>query len=142
MDGQVQGKIEGAGRLSRSYFRQSVWLTAGMFLAGLFLANVFRFDVMLTPLIVSAVFSLAVDTADAAVWRRVAERSPESLTTFYTAVSGFRMLLALVTMLVYYLVAGSDAMLVFFLVFMAFYVMLLIHHTAFFAKVSDTRVDK
>ncbi len=142
MDVQAHNNIEGIGRLSRCYFRQSVWLTAGMLLAGLLLMNVFRLDAMLIPLVVSAVFSLAVDTADSIVWRRVAEKSPESLTTFYTAVSGFRMLLALATMLVYYLVAGGDAMLVFFLVFMAFYVMLLVHHTAFFSKVSNTRVDK
>lgn len=142
MDGQAHNTIDGIGRLCRRYFRQSVCLTAGMTLAGLLLANVIRLDAMLVPLVVSAIFSLIVDTSDVVIWRKVAERSPENLTTFYSAVSGFRMLLALATMLVYYLVAGSDAMLVFFLVFVAFYVMLLIHHTAFFAKVSNTLVDK
>ncbi|MFA4181508.1 MAG: hypothetical protein K1V98_05990 [Prevotella sp.] len=123
--------------LSRRYLRQSVWLTAGMFIAGLLVMNVLRLDAMLTPLVVSAVFSMVTDTADAMIWRRVAERNPEGLTTFYTAVSGFRMLLALGVMMVCYLVVGRDAMTVFFLVFMSFYVMLLVHHAVFFGKVSN-----
>ena len=122
---------------SRRYLRQSVWLTAGMFIAGLLVMNVLRLDAMLTPLVVSAVFSMVTDTADAMIWRRVAERNPEGLTTFYTAVSGFRMLLALGVMMVCYLVVGRDAMTVFFLVFMSFYVMLLVHHAVFFGKVSN-----
>ena len=40
-------------------------------------------------------------------------------------------------MFVYYLIAGREAMLPFFLVFMVFYVLLLIHQSVFFAKVSN-----
>ena len=130
-------KDNNVAMLSRRYLRQSVWLTAGMSIAGLLVMNVLRLDAMLTPLVVSAVFSMVTDTADAMIWRRVAERNPEGLTTFYTAVSGFRMLLALGVMMVCYLVVGRDAMTVFFLVFMSFYVMLLVHHAVFFGKVSN-----
>ncbi len=124
-------KDNNVAMLSRRYLRQSVWLTAGMFIAGLLVMNVLRLDAMLTPLVVSAVFSMVTDTADAMIWRRVAERNPD------TAVSGFRMLLALGVMMVCYLVVGRDAMTVFFLVFMSFYVMLLVHHAVFFGKVSN-----
>ena len=74
--------------------------------------------------------------AEAVIWRRVAEKNPEGLTGFYTAVSGFRMLLALGTMLVYYIIMGSETMMTFFLVFVAFYFVLLVHHAIYFAKVS------
>ena len=47
------------------------------------------------------------------------------------------MLLALAVMLVYYLVCGSDTMLTFFLVFMAFYLVALAHHSIFFARVTN-----
>lgn len=124
-------------KLSKRYFRQSVWLTAGLTLVGLLVMNVFRIEGLLTPVVISAVFSIVIETADIVVWQMVARRNPEGLTSFYTAVSGFRMLAALATMMIYYLVAGSDAMLVFFLVFMSFYVLLLIHHTTFFARVSN-----
>lgn len=123
-------------KLSKLYVKQSVGLTAIMFFIALIVMNVWHLDYILTPLVISVCFSLAVDMADSIIWCRVAAKSPENLPTFYTAVSGFRMLFALLTMFVYYLVAGRDAMLVFFLVFMAFYVMLLIHHTVFFAKLS------
>ncbi len=96
--------------------------------------QVWHLDRLLVPLIVSAAFSVIVDTADALIWRKVATKSPDSLPTFYSAVSGFRMLAALLVMLVYYLIAGSDAMLAFFLVFIVFYVVLLVHHVMFFTR--------
>jgi len=82
-------------------------------------------------------FFMLVTMAEAVVWRRVAEGSPESLPTFFTAVSGGRMLLALATMFVYYLVKGREAMLPFFIVFVVFYVVQLVHHSIFFSRVSN-----
>lgn len=82
-------------------------------------------------------FFMLVTMAEAVVWRRVAEGSPESLPTFFTAVSGGRMLLALATMFVYYLVKGREAMFPFFIVFVVFYVVQLVHHSIFFSRVSN-----
>ena len=123
--------------ISKRYARQALFLTAALFLIALLVMRVWYVDEMLTPVIVSVVFTLVVSGAVAVIWRRIAKRSPESLPTFYTAVSGFRLLLALAVMFVYYLVNGSDAMLVFFLVFMVFYLVSLAHHSVFFAKVSN-----
>lgn len=124
-------------KISKRYARQALFLTAALFLIALLVMRVWYVDEMLTPVIVSVVFTLVVSGAVAVIWRRIAKRSPESLPTFYTAVSGFRLLLALAVMFVYYLVNGSDAMLVFFLVFMVFYLVSLAHHSVFFAKVSN-----
>ena len=123
--------------LFRRFIRQGLCLVAALFLIGLLVMRVWYLNEMLTPLIVSAVFALVVYAAYGMVWRRVASRSPEQLPTFFTAVSGFRLLLALAVMFVYYLVVGRDMMLPFFLVFMAFYVVSLAHHSIFFAKVSN-----
>lgn len=123
-------------KLSRSYAKQGLYLTAGMFFAALIVMQVCGLPQILVPLIVSVAFSIMVDTTDAIIWRKVAKKDATMLPTFYTSVSGFRMLLALAVMFVYYLAAGRGAMLVFFLVFMAFYVVLLVHHTAFFMRVS------
>lgn len=136
MSGLVHDKNDNA-RHGKRYLRQSVWLTAGLTLVGLLVMTVFRKDSLLAPIVVSAVFSVVIETADSVVWRKVANRNPEGLTSFYTAVSGFRMLLALATMLIYYIVVGSDGMLEFFLVFMSFYVVMLIHHATFFARISN-----
>ncbi|MBR1411415.1 MAG: hypothetical protein IJ580_10005 [Prevotella sp.] len=120
-------------KLSIAYIRQGVLVTVALALIALMVMQV-RYIDLLTPVIVSVVFSLFVSVTIALVWRRVAQRSPESLPTFFTAVSGFRLLLALAVMFVYYLVDNQDSMLRFFLVFIVFYFGLLIHHSIFFAR--------
>lgn len=124
-------------KLSKRYARQELLLTAALFLITLLVMRVWYLDELLVPVIVSAAFTLVVSTALAVIWRKVATKSPDNLPTFFTAASAFRMLLALAVMFVYYLVNGRDAMLVFFLVFMAFYLVSLIHHSVFFARVSN-----
>ena len=117
--------------------RQQLFLTAGLFLLTLLVMQVWYLDILLTPAIVSVAFTLVVAAVIGLVWCRIAKNSPESLPTFFTAVSGFRLLLALAVMFVYYLVVGRDNMLVFFLVFMVFYFASLTHHSIFFARVSN-----
>ena len=124
-------------KLSKRYIKQELYFTVALFLITLLVMRVWYLNELLVPAIVSAAFSLVVATALALIWRRVAKRSPQSLPTFFTAASAFRMLLALAVMFVYYLVNGREAMLVFFLVFMAFYVASLVHHSFFFARVSS-----
>jgi hypothetical protein len=124
-------------KLSVSYLRQELYLSVGLFLIALLVMRVWFVDGLLTPTIIATVFTLVVSAVIGLVWRRVAKRSPESLPTFFTAVSGFRMLLALAVMFVYYLVFGRSAMLLFFVVFMVFYFVSLTHHSIFFARVSN-----
>ena len=124
-------------KLCMSYLRQELCLAVGLFLIALMVMQVWFIDGMLIPAIVSALFTLVVSGTIGLVWRRVAKGSPESLPTFFTAVSGFRMLLALAAMFVYYLACGRSAMLLFFVVFMAFYFVSLAHHSIFFARVSN-----
>ena len=87
------------------------------------------------PALVSLGFCLLTGIATALVWKYVAKNAPDSLTTFYTSVSGFRMLLALILIFVYYLVADRAALGVFFIVFAVFYLASLLHHVVFFAKI-------
>lgn len=95
------------------------------------------FSGLMYPVAVSAVFSIVVESADALVWRRVAKKSPDSLTTFYTAVSGFRMLLALATMFVCYIIVGRDAVAPYIVVMLVYYFVLLAHHSIFFSRLSN-----
>ena len=123
-------------KLSTAYIRQGLMITVALALIALLVMQVRYLD-LLTPVIVSVVYSLTVCVAIALIWQRVAQRSPESLPTFFMAVSGFRLLLALAVMFVYYLVDNQDSMLRFFLVFIAFYFGLLIHHSVFFARINN-----
>lgn len=128
--------VNNVDKLSKSYMKQGLFLTVALALLTLLVMQVWQFD-LLVEIIVSVVFSLIVCWTIGLVWRWVAKNHQESLPTFFTAVSGFRLLLALAVMFVYYLVCGRSAMLPFFLVFMVFYFASLIHHSIFFAKVSN-----
>lgn len=90
------------------------------------------------PLVVSAVFALVVELADIAIWSRVAEGEGKMLPTFFSAVSGFRMLLGLAVLVGCYIAVGRDAMAEYCLVFMVFYLWVIIHHSVFFSRVSNT----
>jgi len=124
-------------QLSKRYMRQQLYLTAALFLISLLVMRVWFLDGLLVPAIISSAFTLVIATMIGLVWRRIATQAPDSLPTFFTAVSGFRLLLALLVMFIYYLVYGRDNMLIFFLVFMVFYFASLTHHSVFFAKVSN-----
>ncbi len=124
-------------KISKQYMRQQLFLTAALFLIILLVMQVRSFDGLLTPAIVGSAFTLVVAGAITMIWARVASQSPDGLPTFFTAVSGFRLLLALAVMFVYYLACGRAQMLPFFLVFMAFYFASLAHHSVFFARVSN-----
>ena len=122
-------------KLSKGYLKQGLFLTVGLSLITLLVMQVWYLDLII-PVLISAVFTLAVYLVIGLVWRQVALSTPENLPTFLTAVSGFRLLLALAVMFVYYAI-DKDSMLRFFLVFMAFYVVALAHHSIFFARVSN-----
>ena len=116
------------------YRKQSTLLIVALSLIAFIVMKVWYLNEILTPLIISVVFSLTVENVGIMIWKGMAKRSPESLPIFFMGVSGFRMLLGIVVMFIYYLVADSRTMLVFFCVFAAFYVTLLVHHTTFFAR--------
>jgi small-conductance mechanosensitive channel len=122
-------------KMSLNYMRQGLYFSTALFLLTLLVMQVWFLD-LLAPAIVSVAFTLLVCFTIGLVWRYVAKNSPDSLPTFFTAVSGFRLLLALAVMFVYYLL-NKETMLNFFLVFMVFYVASLAHHTIFFARVSN-----
>ena len=121
-------------KLSWYYRKQSILLIAGLTIIAFIGMKVWFQNDSLTPLIVSTVFSLIVENIDIMIWARIAKRSPENLPTFFMGVAGFRMLLGIGVMFVYFLVADRNAMFLFFLIFAVFYVVLLVHHTTFFAS--------
>ena len=123
-------------KLSMTYLRHGLMVTVALALIALMVMQIWYLD-LLAPIIVSVVFSLVTCVAISQIWKRVAQSSPDSLPTFFTAVSGFRLLLALAVMFVYYLVDNQDSMLRVFMVFIVFYFGMLIHHSIFFARINN-----
>lgn len=120
---------------------QTVVAVAVLSLAVLSLQTFAHVDGLVPPLVVSAVFALVVELADIFLWKRIAEANQAMLPTFFSAVSGFRMLLALFTLVGCYIAVGRDAMLEYCLVFMAFYLWMIAHHSVFFSHVTNSHTE-
>ncbi len=123
-------------RLCRQYIIQTIFIFAVMNAIVIIVQKVWGLD-LLEEMTVSSSFLLVTGVVIALVWRWVANSHKDSLPTFFTAVSGFRLLLALAVMFVWYLADKNDTMLQFFMVFMVYYVVSLVHHSFFFARVSN-----
>lgn len=121
-------------RAGRRYLRQGLGFVGTIFLVAMLVAIIGRFNFIIIPLIVSAAYALIFEIAVAESWAKVAEKDSESLPLYFMAISGIRMLSALVVMFGYYYAAESNGMLAFFLVFAAFYAVVLVHYVVFFGR--------
>lgn len=75
----------------------------------------------------------------------MATEAPDSLPSVFLAISGGRFMLALVVMFVYFLLVGKTGkgdMLTFVLIFAAFYLSAVLHHTLFFTHKHNTDAEK
>ena len=125
------------------YIRQGVTLMAVLFFLTLVLAM--SYPSVTLPLIVSAVYALFVEIGAVTAWRKVATVAPDSLPSVFLAISGGRFMLALVVMFVYFLLVdktGKGDMLTFVLIFAAFYLSAVLHHTLFFTHKHNTDAEK
>ena len=125
---------------SRRFIACSFVAVALLSLSVLSLSLFAHVDGLISPLVVSAVFALVVELADVFVWRKVARKgSVDTLATFLSAVSGFRMLHALMTLAGCYMAEGRDAIMNYLMVFIVFYFWLIVHHSVFFSRISKSR---
>lgn len=92
---------------------------------------------LMAPAAIGYTFHLATACLFTVIWRRVATSNPEMLTSVYMATSGFRMLLALATLTIVYFIVGREQMMPYALVFMAFYLVAVGHHSYFFARFNN-----
>lgn len=125
------------------YIRQGVTVMAVLFFLTLVLAM--SYPSVTLPLIVSAVYALFVEIGAVTAWRKVATKAPDSLPSVFLAISGGRFMLALVVMFVYFLLVGKTGkgdMLTFVLIFAAFYLSAVLHHTLFFTHKHNTDAEK
>ncbi len=124
------------------YRKQGLFIIGFLFLIALLAVNISYYNTLLTPLYICTIYALVLEIAEAVVWTRIAKNSPDNLPNFFIAVSGIRILSAIVMMTVYYLVTGRETMLTFFFVFAVFYVAILIHHILFFRKHTDITINE
>lgn len=128
-------------RLSRRYALQTVVAVTVLSLGVISMHMFAHVDGLVSPLVVSVVFALVVELIDIYLWKRIADANETMLPTYFSAVSGFRMLLALFTLLGCYITVGRDAMLEYCLVFMVFYLWMIVHHSLFFSRLTNSHTE-
>ncbi|WP_281802979.1 hypothetical protein [Segatella maculosa] len=118
---------------SKKYIQQAVQIVFALFLLELLILQILGAGLLLTPVLVSMCFALIVELSDAFIWKRLENKTEETKATFFMAVSGFRFLLALLMLFVYYFMSDRSGMIAFILLFAPYYLAVLVHHSIFFS---------
>ena len=118
---------------SKRYIQQTVQIVFALFLLELLILQMLGAGLLLTPVLVSMCFALIVELSDAFIWKRLENKTEETKATFFMAVSGFRFLLALLMLFVYYFMSDRAGMIAFILLFAPYYLAVLVHHSIFFS---------
>ena len=118
---------------SKRYIQQAVQIVFALFLLELLILQILGAGLLLTPVLVSMCFTLIVELSDAFIWKRLENKTEETKATFFMAVSGFRFLLSLLMLFVYYFMSDRSGMIAFILLFAPYYLAVLVHHSIFFS---------
>ena len=119
-----------------NYIAQTVIIVGLLNMLGLLAMRQWGLDLVFA-LSASMMFVLIVDIATILIWRWVVLNHKDMLPSFFTGVSGFRFLGALLMLLIGYLTIGQSGMQHFIVVFFVYYLVSIIHHSIFFSRVSN-----
>ena len=119
-----------------NYIAQTVIMVGLLNMLGLLAMRQWGLDLVFA-LSASMMFVLIVDIATILIWRWVVLNHKDMLPSFFTGVSGFRFLGALLMLLIGYLSIGQSGMQHFIVVFFVYYLVSIIHHSIFFSRVSN-----
>lgn len=119
-----------------NYIVQTVIMVGLLNMLGLLALRQWGLDLVFA-LSASMMFVLIVDIATILIWRWVVLNHKDMLPSFFTGVSGFRFLGALLMLLIGYLTIGQSGMQHFIVVFFVYYLVSIIHHSIFFSRVSN-----
>lgn len=92
---------------------------------------------VLVPSLVGAGVTFLFYLLSGWIWYWVASRHQDYFTSFYTGVSGFRFLLSLLVLVIYYLVTDKSAAVTFVWIYAIYYLATLLHFCIYFWRVSN-----
>lgn len=130
----MSGNIEMINRLFASGLKRSLIAFTLIFAVILAIEYLFGIKGLVMPGLTCFLFAAIFCSLSLVIWKRVATNNRDMMTTLLTAVSGFRLLLSLATMGIYYMLTSRDDMKVFLLIFAVYYLALTIIQTSFFRK--------
>lgn len=124
-------------KIARRYAGIGLMLIIVLWLMSILVATLRPEWQLMSPIWVSTGFSLIFLLGFAVLWRWIVRKHKDSVTTLYSVVSGFRMLMALFTLFIVFLVVGRAAMLPYVLVFMIFYLVMVAYHSIYFSRITN-----
>jgi hypothetical protein len=124
-------------KIARRYAGIGLMLIIVLWLMSILVATLRPEWQLMSPIWVSTGFSLIFLLGFAVLWKWVVRKHKDSVTTLYSVVSGFRMLMALFTLFIVFLVVGRAAMLPYVLVFMIFYLVMVAYHSIYFSRITN-----
>ena len=124
-------------KIARRYAGIGLMLILVLWLMSILVATLRPEWQLMSPIWVSTGFSLIFLLGFAVLWRWIVRKHKDSVTTLYSVVSGFRMLMALFTLFIVFLVVGRAAMLPYVLVFMIFYLVMVAYHSIYFSRITN-----
>lgn len=130
----MSGNIDMINRLFASGLKRSLIAFTLIFAVILAIEYLFGIKGLVMPGLTCFLFTAIFCSLSLVIWKRVATNNRDMMTTLLTAVSGFRLLLSLATMGIYYMLTSRDDMKVFLLIFAVYYLALTIIQTSFFRK--------
>ena len=116
----------------KKYVRESLQVAMGTFLLELLILQLLQYHVLLAPILIRLCFFLIVEVVVGIIWGHIYQNQVEVKASFLMGVSGFRFLVALLVIFIYFLATGRSAMMSFLLLFVPYYFAMLVHHLLFF----------
>lgn len=129
---------------SKRYCKYGIWLTAALTLLAIGAIGLNWIDMaFLNAIVVSAVYSLVVIFAYCASWKWIAKTSSVNMAKFYLAASAIRLMTAALVVVAYCILSQDKVSIRYFvLLFFAYYVMMLVFDSVFFARVEKCNNQK
>lgn len=116
----------------KKYVREALQVAMGTFLLELLVLQLLQYHVLLAPILTGLSFFLIVEVVVGIIWGHIYQNQVEVKASFLMGVSGFRFLVALLVIFIYFLATGRSAMMSFLLLFVPYYFAMLVHHLLFF----------
>ena len=118
----------------KKYVREALQVAMGTFLLELLVLQLLQSHVLLAPILTGLCFF--VEVVVGIIWGHIYQNQVEVKASFLMGVSGFRFLVALLVIFIYFLATGRSAMMSFLLLFVPYYFAMLVHHLLFFTHVN------
>ena len=116
----------------KKYVREALQVAMGTFLLELLVLQLLQYHVLLAPILTGLSFFLIVEVVVGIIWGHIYQNQVEVKASFLMGVSGFRFLVALLVIFIYFLATGRSTMMSFLLLFVPYYFAMLVHHLLFF----------